>query len=234
VDRLTRKGLKQDKFAQEVGHTFEFLTEHKKQLVLYGSGAVLVVLVAVGWWFYGNRQRATRQEELTKALEVMAAGVAQNSPSSVINFATTEDKDKAIAKSLTDLATKYSGTTEGSVGRYLLGSMATDDGKLDEGAKAFSEVAKVGDPEYASLANYALAQVRFAQGRPDEAEKLLRALIAKPTLMVSKAQATIALAQGLAASKPQEARNLLEPLKSQPGSVGRAATSALEGLTAAK
>lgn len=234
MNRLTRKGLKQDKFAQEVGHTVEFLTEHKKQMVLYGAAAVVVVLVAVGWGFYSGRQRTARQTELTKALEVMAANVAQNSQGNVISFPTAEDKDKAIAKSLTDLATKYPGTTEGAVGRYLLGSMATDEGKLDEGAQAYSEVAKSGNPEYASLANYALAQVRFAQGAPAEAEKLLRALIAKPTLMVSKAQATIALAQGLAASKPQEARNLLEPLKSQPGSVGRAATSALEGLTAAK
>ncbi len=234
MDRLTRKGLKQDKFAQEVGHTVEFLTEHKKQMVRYGAVAVVVVLVAVGWWFYSVRQSAARQAELSKALEVLAANVAQDPQGTSVAFPTTEDKDKAIAKSLTDLATKYPGTTEGAVGRYLLGSMATDAGKLDEGARAFSEVAKSGNPEYASLANYALAQVRFAQGAPAEAEKLLRALIAKPTLMVSKAQATIALAQVLAASKPQEARNLLEPLKSQPGSVGRDATSALEGLTAAK
>jgi predicted negative regulator of RcsB-dependent stress response len=234
VDRLTRKGLKQDKFAQEVGHTVEFLGEHKMQLVRYGVAAVVVVLVAAGWWFYSNRQRAARQVELTRALEVMAAGVAQNSSGNAVSYPTSDDKNKAISKSLTDLATKYPGTTEGAIGRYLLGSMAVEDDKLEEGAKAYSEVAKSGDREFASLANYTLAQVRFAQGRPDEAEKLLRALIAQPTLMVSKEQATITLAQGLAASKPQEARNLLEPLKSQPGSVGRAATSALEGLTSAK
>ncbi len=234
MDRLTRKELKQDKFAREVGHTFEFLTEHKRQLIRYGVAALAVVLLAVGWWYYSASQRAARQAELRKVIDLMGASIgAQTSPGEVV-FPNTSEKDKAIAKALTDLATKYAGTEEGAAGRYLLGTTAADQGKLDDAAKSLSEAAKSGNSEYASLAQFALAQVYFAQGKTAEAERLLRALIAKPTLMVSKSQATVALAQGLAASKPQEARKLLEPLRSQQGVVGSVAASALENLGPAK
>ena len=53
----------------------------------------------------------------------------------------------------------------------------------------------------------------FRRSLQSEAEKLLRALIDKPTAFVSKEEATIVLAQLLLRSKPQEARKLLEPLR---------------------
>ena len=46
-----------------------------------------------------------------------------------------------------------------------------------------------------------------------EAEKLLRSLIDDPTILVSKEQATIALAKVVAKKNPAEARKLLEPLR---------------------
>jgi hypothetical protein len=56
---------------------------------------------------------------------------------------------------------------------------------------------------------------------------MLRDLIAHPTVFVSSEQATITLARYLANKKPAEARKLLEPLRSQPGSVGQIALTIL-------
>jgi len=49
--------------------------------------------------------------------------------------------------------------------------------------------------------------------------------MAHPTIFVSKEQAAIALARGIAPSKPAEARKLLEPLRTQPGAISQAAIS---------
>ena len=48
MDRLTRKDLKHDKFAEEVGQGVEFLAEHKGDVKKYGIVAAVVVLVACG------------------------------------------------------------------------------------------------------------------------------------------------------------------------------------------
>ncbi len=43
--RLTRKQLKTDKFAQDVGLTFSFLKEHREETIRYGLIALAVVLL---------------------------------------------------------------------------------------------------------------------------------------------------------------------------------------------
>ena len=83
---------------------------------------------------------------------------------------------------------------------------------------------------YASLAKFALAQMYQAQGKIAQAEQLLRGLVQKPTVMVSKEQATIALGRLLGPTKPAEARKLLEPLRTERSAVSRAALTALSEI----
>jgi DNA-directed RNA polymerase subunit F len=64
------------------------------------------------------------------------------------------------------------------------------------------------------------------QGNTGEAEKILRDLMAHPTIMVSKEQATIELARTLSRTKPDEARKLLEPLRTERSAVSRMALTA--------
>jgi prepilin-type processing-associated H-X9-DG protein len=73
------------------------------------------------------------------------------------------------------------------------------------------------------MAKLSLAQVYFLDGHVSQAEALLRALIAHPTLFVSKEQATLALASGLAKTNPGEARKLVEPLRTSRSAVSAAA-----------
>jgi len=64
---------------------------------------------------------------------------------------------------------------------------------------------------------------------------MLRGLIQNPTILVSKEQATLALARLLAASRPAEARKLLEPLvKEKRQAVSRNAETLLVSLPPAK
>jgi predicted negative regulator of RcsB-dependent stress response len=220
VDRLSRKELKTDKFVQETGHIFEFLTEHPEQLKMYGAIALGVIVLAGGIYFYRNHQAAAREEALAQAMRIDNAVVSNNPVPPNLNFKTTEEKDQARTKAFTELATKYRGSREGAIGAIYMASTAADSGDLASAEKQYRDVVDSAPSDFASLATISLAQLLNAQGKHDEAEKLLRDLIKNPTTLVSKEQATIELAAVLAKTKPAEARALLDPLK-----IGRSAVS---------
>lgn len=234
MDRITRKELKSDKFALEVGHTVEYFAEHRKQAIRYGIAGAAVVLLVLGVVGYRRHQHAARQEALTAALELRQAPIGPPPDPSVRSFASEQEKNTAVAKAFADLAAKYSGSDEATIAEYYLGTMAADQGKTLEAEKWLKDVADSGNANYASLAKLTLADLYKGQGNMAEAEKLLRSLIAKPSMFVSKEQATIALAELLATRNPAEARKLLEPLRSARPGISQAAIAALGALQGAR
>ena len=234
MDRLTRKDLKKDKFALEVGHTVEFLEHHRKQFFRYGIAAVALALIVAGLFYYNRRQHTARQEALRAAMDAMDAPIGPSPAPGILTFLTQDDKRVAVNKALTDLASRHSRSSEGALAQYYLGTAAMSQGRQEEAAKRLSETANSGSPEPASLAKLALAELYASQGKAGDAEKLLRSLVDRPSLMVPKEEATIALARAIAPSKPEEARKLLDPLRAAPGAAGRAAISAYGELFTSK
>ena len=222
--RITRKELKSDKFALEVGQTVTFFEEHRDKIFRYGAIALGVAVLIVGWVYYQKHQRAAREEALATAISLQEASIGQPDTRGV-NFQTQAAKDELTTKTFSSLATKYSGTTEGEVAQYYLGAIAADGSKMAEAEKHFQEVAQHGDAGFASLAKFSLAQIYFGDGRDAQGEAMLRDLIQNPTTLVSKDQATITLAHFLLIKRPAEARKLLDPLKTATGTVGRTALS---------
>jgi hypothetical protein len=227
VARITRKELKTDKFALEVEHTVNFFEEHRQELIRYGGIALGVAALIAGYLIYAGREHVAREAALAHGIEVQEAGVGGMSANGGLTFPTQDAKDKEAIKVFSDLKNKYSGSMEAEVAQYYLGSILADQGNLAQAEKSFQEAAAKGDAGYSSLAKLSLAQIYFSDGRDTQAESMLRDLIAHPTVFVSSAQATITLAKYLAIKKPAEARKLLEPLRSQPGSVGQIALTIL-------
>jgi predicted negative regulator of RcsB-dependent stress response len=213
MDRRTRKELKTDKFAQEVEHSFEFLTEHRSQVIRYGSIVVVVAAIILGGYYYHQHQIMVRQDALNKALQINDAVVSATPKPPSLTYATQDAKDKAVTKAFTDVASMYHGTTEGAMAQLYLAGAAADKGKLDEAEKIYKDVADSAPDPYPSAAQFALAQIYAGQGKTADAEKLLRALIANPTVFVSKDEATLTLADMLVKSNPKEAQKLIDPLR---------------------
>jgi predicted negative regulator of RcsB-dependent stress response len=231
VDRLTRKELKTDRFALEVGNIVDYLSEHRREAIRYGIAAAVVLVVVFGIFFQRRHQQGVRREALETALRTYRAEIGPAGEQGVLSFPTRADRDKAATKALSDLASRYSGSEEADVARYHLGVIAADQGRLADAEKMFREAADSGGDNYGSLAKLALAEVYAGQGKYSEAEKLLRSLMAKPTLFVSKEQAAIELAKLLTPVKPEEARKLLEPLRTEKRSaVSRTALTLLSSL----
>ncbi len=223
--RITRKELKSDKFALEVGQTVSFFEEHRKEILRYGAIALGAGVLIAGWLAYQKHQRAGREEALGAAILVQEAGInaAPNSPG--LNFPNQAAKDEATTKAFAGLAARYPGTTEGEVAQYYLGAIAADASKMAEAEKHFQEVAEHGNANFSSLAKLSLAQIYYADGREALGEKTLRDLMAHPTALVSEDQASVTLARYLMIKRPAEARKLLDPLKSVGGPVGQLALS---------
>ena len=227
MDRLTRKELKTDHFALEVGHGVEYLAGHRQQVIRYVAIGGGILLAIIAFFVFRNYQQGAREDALRAALRVQDAQVGSQATESTLAFPTQEEKDKAVAKALSEVASKYAGSDQGAIARYYLGTQAADKGDLANAEKAFKDVIDSGSKDYASLARLALAPIYRAQGKMAEGEKVLRDLIANPTLFVSKEQATLALGEYLAPTKPQDARKLIEPLRTERGAISRTALTVL-------
>lgn len=233
MDRLTRKELKTDKFAQEVGHTVEYVGEHRRQVMLYGGIALAVVVLGAAGYFYRNHQHQQREAALREAILIQQAAVGPAPNPMVRAYPTKAEKDQAAEKAFAEVAARYDGSEEAAYALYMLGNLAMDQGRPADAVKRYQAVLDQGQPIYASLAKMTLADIYANEGKLNQAEPLLRSVIEKPTALVSKEQATIELARLLAAAKPDEARKLLEPLRtSERQAVSRTAISELSNVSA--
>lgn len=234
MDRVTRHDLKTDKFVEEVGQTVHYVDEHRSELIRYGGIALAVIVLAAGGWFFYQSRKAERQVALMHAVETYNAPIMPTPRDGVKSFTTQADKDKALGKELNDLATKYSGSDEGAAALYMLGLNAADAAKLDEAERYLKRAAEEGGAEYSSLAKLSLAQLYAGTGKQADAEKLLRGLIDNPTMFVAKDQATLVLARIIGKTKPEEAKKLLEPLRTVNGPISRIAIQAIAEISSGK
>ena len=231
MDRLTRKELKSDRFALEVQHGLQVVSEHRQQFTRWGTIAAVVAILVIAVVLYRNHEHAVRQEALHNAEQLQNATIGPQMNEFSVSFPTQADRDKAVNKAFTELAAKYPGTDEGLIAEFFLGTNAADQGRLSEAEKRLKEVADSSTP-YSALAKVSLAQVYAAENKLPDGEKLLQSLIDHPTPLVSKEAATIVLAELIEPKDPQRSRKLLEPLRSSTrSSVSRVAISALSDMS---
>ena len=216
MDRITRKDLKTDDFALELGHAVSFFEKYKDDIARYGGILAAAAVLVAGYSVYRSHQHQARQLDLAKAIAVQEAPVGGASGNGGLTFPNDEAKSAASAKAFGDLAKQFAGTAEGEIAQYYLASIEADKGNMAVAEKGFQEVAQKAEAEYASLAKLSLAQIYFSDGRNSQAEAVLRDLMAHPTVLVSKEQATLSLTAFLVHKDPVQARGLLEPLRVSP------------------
>lgn len=208
LPRITRKELKKDEFAAEVSKTYQFFQEQRAFLTRYGPvAAVAVVLVVGGYWLYQNRKQHAR-EDLSHAVRLLFA----EQPEPGMNFTDAKSRDAAAEKELSGIAQKYSRLEEGRVALYYRAVAEDRLGQTDAAVRDLRQIIGTNDPQIAPLGKYALAGIHAKNGKPEEAEKLYRELIAHPADSVPKATAELALADLLSSRQPAEARKILEGL----------------------
>ena len=218
---------------EEVGHSVDYVRSHRDLMTKIGAGVLVVVLLAIGVYWYRGKTAVERQTALAVAMRIREGVIAPmaNPGDPRLAFPSLAEKNNALRKALVDVVTKHSGSNEASIALYHLGVIAADENRMDEAEKHFQQAAKDGNEQFSSMARWSLAQIYAGSGREKQAEEIYRGSIASPTSFVSKEAAEIALAQLIGKSKPEEARKLVEPLSKSPRtSVARYANSVLTEL----
>lgn len=230
MDKALKEKIKHDKFVEVVEQATVYAGSHQQQMLRY-AGAALAVLVAVAgiYWFTQSRKES-RQAALREVFAAREATVGPTPQNGALKaYPTQAEKDKAIQAAIAAVVSNYGGSEEANFAKYIQGSVAADQGKVADAKKIYAEVANVGGNS-GSLAKFALASMQASDGNTAEAEKLFRELLANPTPVVSKEQATIALARAIGKQNPGEARKLLEPLRTARAQISRNAIAALGEL----
>lgn len=221
MDKSLQNVIKHDQFVETVGEASEYVSGHKKQLAIYIGIAIVAAALGYGIWSYMGAKRAERQLALGEAM-----GIAQSTTSR------TTSEEKKVVDAFTKVSTTYPGTKEGNLALYMLAMLDIERGDSAGGEKKLKEVIS-GDKEPASLAKFTMAEILQGQGKTAEAEAMLRDLVANPTYMMPVEQSTLQLARIIAKTKPEEARKLLEPLRTARAPISTPALEVLSSLPAA-
>ncbi len=231
ASNLSRKELRQDKFAVEVEHTVDFFAEHREKVIRYGGIALAIIVIVGIVWFFRGQQRSARQMELGQAMTLFTAPVGPPQ-SAGQSFPSEAAKNDAVVKAFNKVITDYSGSEEAYIAEFYLAGKDVENGKFDDARKKYQDVIDHANSNYASLAKLTLGQTEIAQNRPADASKLFKDLMDHPTDLVSKDEATIDYAKSIAATQPAEARKLLTPLASGTSDVKSFASAALADIPA--
>jgi len=164
MDRITRKTLKDDRFAAEVTHSVSYLTEHRQQALLYGGIAVAVLVIALGIFFYRQQRRTSAHRALYKALETYHALVTEEERPGRVTFKTEAEKHAKAQKEFETLSREFSGTVEGKIGGYYVGLVYRDLGKPAEAQKHLEQAVRDGQENVVALARLALARPGRVRG----------------------------------------------------------------------
>jgi hypothetical protein len=229
---LSRKELKQDNVALKVEETRHFFVEHRQLVIKAGIAIVIVLVIGFGSWFFVSSRRQAREQALASALALQNAPVGAANPSGGASFPTAAAKNAAVTKALNSVMAD--GSDEGYAAEYYLAGLNAANGKTDEALKQYDHVAANAGADYASLAKLAKAELLFSVNKSSDAQAVLKDLMANPTAMVSKDQAAMTLAEGIAPTQPEEARKLLTPIASAHSDISQTAVTALADLPAAK
>lgn len=234
---ISRKELKKDQIRETLVHGAEAALSHQRMLWTAGGIGLLVVLAVAGWRFYGERQTVKATAAFDEASKIFYARIRlPNEPAQFGEVTYVDEKNKYddAAKKFTEVAKSYSLTQPGRVARYYAGLSYAYLNNFDQAQKWLGEVERGGDAELAALARFQLAQLNQRHGKGDDAVKLYRALIEKPTTLVSKPLVMLALADYYRKTSRSEAEKLYIQIRAEfPDSeVARVAQERLESLNA--
>ena len=231
--KINRKHLKEDRFAEEVGHSVEYVAHHRKQVILWIAGVVLLVIAVAGYFRYTQQREIEARRAFQEAMNLFNGQVETVDPQvGVVTFATNIEKNAKVTEAFEALAKNYPNRFEGAAAEYYLALNDIDQGRREEGEKRLRTAMNERNQEAAALARLALANLLKAGDKKDEARELYQYLIDHPTNLVPAPRAQLALAELLIESDPEKAREILVSLQQMPGAISVMAVNLMSRLPA--
>jgi tetratricopeptide (TPR) repeat protein len=140
--RLTRKEIKRDDFADVVGRGVEYAESHVRTLIYAVAGVILLAAAGVGVWMFMGSRAGDANDALSAATKVYAApinatGAKPDDPTSP-SFA-DESARRARAKALFQkVRDQYGSSDAADVAGVYLAQIALTEGKPEEARKLWT------------------------------------------------------------------------------------------------
>ncbi len=210
---ISRRELKKDEVRDTFERGAEAVLSHQ-QLTLYVLIAVVVVAVGVfGWRTYTQRQTVKAFADYDDAMKIFQTPIGAPVAPGEVSYTDANKKFTDAVQKFSAVASKYPHTRASELSRYYA---ALSFEKLDKNAEARSllqGLTSSSDDEVAAMARFELAGLDDRMGQGDEAEKLYKQLIAKPSVLVPKPVVMLTLAEHYSEKSPSEAAKLYGQIK---------------------
>ncbi len=188
-ERLTRKEIKRDEFANAVGRGVEYAGSHVRSILLAVGAVVLVAVLAFAINVFLKGREAKAGEALTFAMKVYEAPIdaaaAKPADPTAPTFASPEARRTRAKELFEEIRDDYGSADAADVAGLYLGQIAVQEGELDRAREMWEEF--VDEHEGHILAGQArlnLIELDRQQGKGQELATRLRELLkdSKPPL----------------------------------------------------
>ena len=219
----TRHQMKQDRFskvtleaAENAAHWSE---EHKTKLAVIVIAVAVIAAIAFGGWYYVNTQDEKASAGFSTAVrtfETPVRPVGMPAQPGVDSFASTQERNTAARKQFQTIIDQYPHTHTADLARYFVGLIASQLGDNVVAERSLQGAAGSSNGDLAALGKFALASIYRGENKDAQAVDLYKQLIAKPTMVVSKATAQLELAAFYESrKKPDEAKKIYDQVEKE-------------------
>jgi tetratricopeptide (TPR) repeat protein len=190
--------LQHDKFRDAAGRIFDRMSdrlEGRGKAILYGLGGVLVVLIVIGVALSMHRKHTNEAlQALGRGIEIMGRPIPSGAEADpkAFDFPSEQARAQRAIEEFQKVAAKY-GDPYKTEARYLIGANLLYIDR-EKAMTELTEVSKSSVVEPATLAKFALAQAKQADGKYDEAARLYSELAALNSTIISPETANLYLA----------------------------------------
>lgn len=188
-DRLTRKEIKRDEFADAVGKGVLYAETHSKTILIAIGGALAVAALAVGTYLFLGYRAEKANEALARALKVYDAPIDTVSPKPddprEPSFRDEATRNAAAKKLFEEVGSRYGMSDAADVAGLYLADMEANAGKLAEARKTWEKFVKEHRGHMlASQAQLNLFALDRKEGKAQEVAQKLRTMLedAEPVL----------------------------------------------------
>jgi tetratricopeptide (TPR) repeat protein len=213
AQHIPRKQLKKDEFRETLAHGAEAVRSHQQLTAYLVIAAAVIILGVFGWRAYSERQTVKAFAGFDAAMKIFQAPVGVPTTPGVTTYPDETKKFSEANQKFSEVATKYPHARAGQLASYYSALCLEKLQKNDEAKKRLQSLANSSDAEVAAMAKFELAALEDRMGQSEEAVSLYQQLIAKPTALVPKAVAMLALADHYSVKNPSEAAKLYNQIK---------------------
>jgi predicted negative regulator of RcsB-dependent stress response len=214
---ISRKELKQDKIKETIAHGAEAVISHGQFAALLVGVVVAIAIGYGGWHFYIDRQTAQASVAFDQAMKAYQGRIGPSNPSDPGEPSYSDERARSqdAFNKFSKLADTYPSTNPGKLARYYAALCLEDLEKQNQALEELKKISGSSDKELAAMAQYQMAVIYARTGKMDDAVKLLRVLVDKPSVLVPRPLVLLELAGTLRNSNPKEAASIYQQIKKE-------------------